>query len=215
LESNKTIIKKKTQIYIFIEMFQFVGLIINNFKSIFRRDFMKVIKGNNRTLSESEINKLFLLTHEVMTALIPSTNTIKEGFDIWFKSFNEKRNNTTYLIFFDDEDLRGYIAYSIIDKDIIIEDLILSQKSQGDGRTIAIILNKFLDEVHGDYHLIRTYTNKVNIRMQKLLSKFGFEIDSTTDKGIRYYILKDIFMNNLNYYKIKRTKSGLTHRGSI
>lgn len=159
---------------------------------------MNIITGNNKTLCDYDVYKVFYLAHEVMTALIPSTNTIEDDYRIWFKAFHELRTNTIYILLKYKEDLKGYIAYSIIEKTIIIEDLIVSPNYQGDGKTVAVLLYEFFKHLNDDIELIRVYTNKRNLRMQKLLSKIGFTIDRITDRGIKYSIPKKILRDKFS-----------------
>jgi RimJ/RimL family protein N-acetyltransferase len=114
---------------------------------------------------------------------------------------------------FDGNILKGYLAFNLrFDKQYIyLEDLIILPKYQNYGRTAARLICAFFKEIeNSSLSLIRTYTNKLNKRMQGILSKAGFSIDEFTDKGIKYITTKEQLMerySNLILYFLRKTEN--------
>ena len=93
--------------------------------------------------------------------------------------------------------IKGYLAYNLrSDKqDIYLEDLIILPEYQNNGHTAARLLCAFFKEIEkSNLSLTRTYTNKLNTKMQGILTKAGFSIDEFTDKGIKYITSKEQLM---------------------
>lgn len=144
---------------------------------------------------ETLINQIFDVTHLGMTSVFPTTISKEEDYKLWRSGYEQRiRAGTEYLLIFDDEILKGYMAYKLrYDKeDINIEDLIILPKYHGDGRTLIRLLCAFFDITEkSNLSVIRGHTNKSNKRMQRILSKSGFSIDEYTESGIRYITTKD------------------------
>jgi hypothetical protein len=162
---------------------------------------------------EALINQIFEVTHIGMTSVIPSNFSKEEGYKLWRETYDRRiRTGTTYILIFDESGLKGYLAYNLrFDKeDIYLEDLIILPKYQNDGRTAARLVCAFLNEIeNSNLSIIRTYTNKLNKRMQGILSKAGFSVDEFTEKGIKYITTKEQLMkrySNLMLYFHKKKR---------
>lgn len=68
----------------------------------------------------------------------------------------------------------------------------------------------FFNEIeNSNLSLIRTYTNKLNRRMQGILTKARFSVDEFTDRGIKYITTKEQLIerySNLILYFHKKIK---------
>jgi hypothetical protein len=158
--------------------------------------YPKIMQGEDVILpDETLIYQIFNVTHLGMTTVFPATISKEEDYTLWRQGYEQRiRTGTEYLLLFDDEILKGYMAYKFrYDKqDINVEDLIILPQYQGDGRTLVRLLCAFFDATEkSNLSIIRGHTNKLNKRMQQILSKSGFGIDEYTERGIRYVTTKE------------------------
>jgi N-acetylglutamate synthase-like GNAT family acetyltransferase len=148
---------------------------------------------------DNTISQIFELTYAAMTSVIPSTTLKEEDFKLWYENFGIRiKSGTIYILIFDDNVLKGYLAYKLHSESdcICIEDLIIHPKYQGDGITVARLLCCFFMKIENlNLSSIYTYTSKLNKKMQGILSKVGFSIYEYTDKGIKYIVTKEYLIN--------------------
>lgn len=170
-------------------------------------------EGNVILPDETLINQIFDVTHLGMTSVFPATISKEEDYELWRSGYEQRiRTGTEYLLLFDDNILKGYMAYKLrYDKqDINIEDLIILPKYHGDGRTLVRLFCAFFETTEkSNVSVIRGHTNKLNKRMQGILSKSGFCIDEYTERGIRYITTKEQLMerfSNIIMYLGKRDR---------
>jgi len=146
-------------------------------------------------MDEKLIDQLHDLTYRNMTSIIPSSISKQEDYLLWRKSFdNNATIGTQHIIDLKDDVLRGYLSFTVRDssKDIFINEVQIDPKYQGNGVTIGRLLLNFLREIQDcKFSIIRTYANNLNKRSQQLLQKIGFEVEGTTEKGIRFKISKE------------------------
>lgn len=157
---------------------------------------------NDDLPDEIIVSQLFEVTHDAMTRIVPLDYAKEDSYRVWRESYeNRIRNGSKYILIFENELLKGYIAYKqrYKEQDICIEDIIVAPAFQGNGITAIRLLYAFMNEIEdSEFSVIRTYTNKLNMRMQNLLSKAGFSIIGYTDRGVRYTTTKEHLLCRLS-----------------
>ena len=138
-------------------------------------------------IPEELLAQMVSLTWSAMTQVIPSELSREDSEAMWMSSQKERiRNGSRYLLLLDAELLKGYVAYRMdaLSNELIFEDIVIQPCSQGDGKTIFRLLSAFWDQVKREpFERIRTYTNRQNMKMQRLLAKMGFRIVQEKDRG--------------------------------
>jgi hypothetical protein len=146
-------------------------------------------------MDEDLIKHLHDLTYRNMTSIIPSSISKEEGYGLWRKSFDRNiTEGTRYIVDLHNNYLRGYLSYTIRSskKDIYLNDIQVEPLYQGNGVTAGRLFHEFLREIRDcEWHTIRTYANNLNSLSQHILQKLRFEVESRTERGLRYRIEKE------------------------
>lgn len=124
-----------------------------------------------------------------------------EGDSSWHKYLLiNLEKGVRYIIFEDENDIKGYLVWHDHDNDVHFYDLIIRPDCQRDGVTLRKLLETFANDIaKKTFENLIAYTNFKNDRMNKILLKHGFEVRQVKTRGTVYSI-------DINKFLVKFTK---------
>lgn len=165
---------------------------------------MKIIKYPENISKDIFLNSYAARLLECMKSGMKSSYDIvltPEGDSSWYKYLLiNLEKGVRYIIFEDENDIRGYLVWHNHDKDVHFYDLVIRPKYQCDGVTLRNLLEIFATDIkEKGFNNLVAYTNFKNDRMNKILLRYGFEVKQVKARGTMYII-------NLNKFLEKFTK---------
>jgi len=120
-------------------------------------------------------------------------------FDEWRDNvfLGDVQFHTSHVLLLDKKELRGLLSYTACPDsgEIYLNEVQISPSCQGDGFTLLKLLRMFAERIDLLPHdSLRTYTNKVNERVQNLALKSGLARVGETQRGYQYLMPKRVFM---------------------
>ena len=173
-----------------------------------------------RPVAETTIRKMYDLLGSNMARIIPTSGPdweTPEEFEKWKRDvfLDKLRKRTRHILLLDNDNLKGFVSYTVPVEgtEIYLNEVQIKPHAQGDGVTSKRLLSYFLEQIDGlAYGSVRTYTNNLNERAQRLIEKVGFKRESETDRGIRYTITKRVLQDRLR--RLINNRAGRKNRQS-
>lgn len=133
-------------------------------------------------------NAIFDILANNMSIIAPSDNNRGQDFLIWSQTIKGRlrKNECQLFIFICDEQVIGYLQYSIHEKTLLIEEIEITPDYQIKYNILGRVFKLLPMNISSDVVYIESYANKQNKKSNKLLNRLGFEVIGTNKSGKSY-----------------------------
>lgn len=137
---------------------------------------------------EKILPDLFEILHSNMNVIAPTGNTYEEDFALWSScifSAIQKENRQIILIYSYGE-LAGYFQYYTTDISLIMEEIQLKKEYHSSG-AFRQLYSWLIPKLPQNLQYVEAYSNKQNLKSQKILEHLGLAKYGENKNGNSYY----------------------------
>ena len=148
--------------------------------------------------------KLFAILADNMSKIRPTGGTYEEDFLTWIgyqtKAVIEENQKT--ILIFDEENVIGYFAYVLEEDSVLMESIQFSENYHGKDQIFRKLYGFFLGCLPEKILYVTAYSDKLNLKSQGILKRFGLEKIGENKSG-KAYLYKGTIVNLKDWYNKK------------
>ncbi|MBQ3603005.1 MAG: hypothetical protein IJA02_04130 [Clostridia bacterium] len=138
--------------------------------------------------TEKFLPQLFEILHSNMSIIAPTGNTYEEDFAMWNSCIFPaiQKENRQIVLIYSDEKLAGYFQYYTTDISLMMEEIQLKKEYHSSG-AFRQLYSWLIPKLPQNLQYVEAYSNKQNLKSQKILEHFGLAKCGENKNGNSYY----------------------------
>lgn len=142
----------------------------------------------DKPASETVLAEVFKILRDNMELIAPTGSTFEEDFAVWreYMASAMAEGQRQMVLMYRDDELAGYFQYDIRGDSFMMEEIEIKPEHQGTG--LFRELYRWLEnELPAGLVSVEAYSNKDNLKSQKILEHLGLRRAGENKSGSSYY----------------------------
>ena len=145
-----------------------------------------LFKEINKHEFDELAHKMFLILSSNMKIINPKEILLEDNFLIWLKYQREHFNEKVFIIFEDKNTIIGYFQYSIVDDNLLIEEIEIMPSYQVHFGVLGGLFRFMRYRIPDNITRVSAYISKSNPRSYRLAEKLGLSIVKENISGTSF-----------------------------